>query len=64
MFWNCNQQIIEINIINKGRLIYTGTLEALKHQYPEKTLEEIFLTATESRYLNADLEGNEATYEK
>ncbi len=54
----------EINIINKGRLIYTGTLEALKHQYPEKTLEEIFLTATESRYLNADLEGNEATYEK
>lgn len=53
----------EINIINKGRLIYNGTLEALKNRYPDKTLEEIFLTITESRYLNTGLDGNEDLYE-
>lgn len=53
----------EINIINKGRLIYNGTLEALKSRYPDKTLEEIFLTITESRYLNTGLDRNEDLYE-
>ncbi len=53
----------EINIINKGRLIYNGTLEALKNRYPDKTLEEIFLTITESRYLNTGLDRNEDLYE-
>lgn len=35
-----------IAIINKGHLIYTGTLETLKMQFPDKTLEEIFLEVT------------------
>jgi ABC-2 type transport system ATP-binding protein len=35
-----------IAIINKGHLIYTGTLENLKLTYPDKTLEEIFLEVT------------------
>lgn len=30
-------------IIRYGRLLYEGTLEGLKEQYPSKTLEEIFL---------------------
>lgn len=36
----------QIAIINHGQLIYTGTLEALKDQYPESSLEEIFLKVT------------------
>ena len=42
----------QIAIINKGRITYTGTLEALKETYPEKSLEEIFLTVTGSRFLD------------
>lgn len=36
----------QIAIINHGQLIYTGTLESLKADYPELTLEEIFLKVT------------------
>lgn len=36
----------QIAIINHGQLIYTGTLEALKLDYPELSLEEIFLKVT------------------
>lgn len=36
----------QIAIINHGQLIYTGTLQALKDQYPEASLEEIFLKVT------------------
>lgn len=37
----------QIIIINKGRIIYTGTLQALKDQHEEKSLEEIFLGMTQ-----------------
>lgn len=37
-----------VAIINKGEMKYKGTLEALKASYPDKSLEEIFLTVTES----------------
>ena len=35
-----------ILLINNGRLRYDGTLEALKAEYADKSLEEIFLEAT------------------
>lgn len=38
----------QIIIIQKGNITYTGTLEALKERYPERTLEEIFLSLTGS----------------
>ncbi len=40
-----------IAIINHGELCYTGTLDALKEQYPESSLEEIFLRVTGSRVM-------------
>ena len=36
----------QIGIINHGRQVYLGTLEALKEQYPGQTLENIFLEIT------------------
>lgn len=36
-----------IGIINHGRQVYLGTLEALKEKYPNETLENIFLEITE-----------------
>ena len=36
----------QIAIINQGRIIYIGTLQALKNEYPELSLEEIFLKVT------------------
>lgn len=36
----------QIAIVNKGRIIYTGTLDALKLDYPDLSLEEIFLRVT------------------
>lgn len=36
-----------IVIINKGRIIYTGTLENLQSDYPDKSLETIFLEVTQ-----------------
>lgn len=36
----------EIIIINKGKIVYTGTLEALKLQHHDLSLEEIFLEVT------------------
>ena len=36
----------QIAIIDHGRLIYHGTLDNLKNQYPELSLEEIFLRVT------------------
>ena len=36
----------QIIIINKGKIIYTGTLQGLKDQHEEKSLEEIFLGLT------------------
>lgn len=41
----------QIAIIDHGRLRYTGTLEALREQYPNRSLEEIFLTVTGSRVI-------------
>jgi ABC-2 type transport system ATP-binding protein len=41
----CNK----IAIINKGKLNYTGTLEALREKFPQQTLEEIFLHVTGSK---------------
>ena len=35
-----------ILLINQGQLKYDGTLENLQEQYPDKTLEEIFLEVT------------------
>ena len=35
-----------ILVINQGQLKYDGTLENLQEQYPDKTLEEIFLEVT------------------
>lgn len=43
-----------IAIINKGQIKYTGTLENLQQQYPNLTLEQIFLRVTESRVLAED----------
>lgn len=36
----------EIAIINKGEITYQGTLEQLKQQYPDLSLEEIFIQVT------------------
>ncbi|NLW15887.1 MAG: ABC transporter ATP-binding protein, partial [Erysipelothrix sp.] len=36
----------EIAIIDHGEIKYQGTLNALKEQHPEKSLEEIFLEVT------------------
>ena len=36
----------QIVIINKGTILYKGTLEVLKSQHPDLTLEEIFLEVT------------------
>ena len=36
----------QIGIINHGRQVYLGTLDALKEQYPGQTLENIFLEIT------------------
>ncbi len=36
----------QIAIVNYGKIIYTGTLEALKGEYPNLSLEEIFLKVT------------------
>lgn len=36
----------KICIIHQGRIMYDGTLEALKEQYPNTSLEEIFLKVT------------------
>lgn len=36
----------QIAIVNYGKIIYTGTLEALKASYPDLSLEEIFLKVT------------------
>lgn len=36
----------QIVILNKGKVCYTGTLQVLQSQYPEKSLEEIFLEVT------------------
>lgn len=56
----------QIAIINKGKITYTGTLEALRSRYPEKSLEEIFLIITGSMVikesadqLQSDREGGE-----
>ena len=37
----------QIAIINRGVLLYLGTLEDLRARYPEQSLEEIFLEITE-----------------
>lgn len=37
----------QIAIINRGVLVYLGTLEDLRARYPEQSLEEIFLEITE-----------------
>lgn len=37
----------QIIIINKGKIIYTGTLQALKDQYEGQSLEDIFLGLTQ-----------------
>lgn len=47
-----------IAIINKGQIKYTGTLENLQQQYPNLTLEQIFLRVTDSRVLQ-EREGEE-----
>ena len=36
----------EIAIIDHGQIKYQGTLEALKQNYPDKSLEAIFLEVT------------------
>ena len=36
-----------IIMINKGQIIYTGTLQDLKDQHEDKSLEEIFLGMTQ-----------------
>jgi ABC-2 type transport system ATP-binding protein len=36
----------KICIIHKGKIMYDGTLEALKEQYPNTSLEDIFLKVT------------------
>ena len=37
-----------IGIINKGKLVYEGTMEQIKEAYPNLTLEEIFLEITKN----------------
>ncbi|MBE6143545.1 MAG: ABC transporter ATP-binding protein [Erysipelotrichaceae bacterium] len=37
-----------IGIINKGKLVYEGTMEEIKENYPNLTLEEIFLEITQN----------------
>ena len=38
----------QVVIINRGRIVFQGTLDQLREGYPEGTgLEEIFLTVTE-----------------
>ena len=37
-----------IGIINKGKLVYEGTMEEIKENYPNLTLEEIFLEITKN----------------
>ena len=37
-----------IGIINKGKLVYEGTMEQIKETYPNLTLEEIFLEITKN----------------
>ena len=37
-----------IGIINKGKLVYEGTMEEIKESYPNLTLEEIFLEITKN----------------
>lgn len=55
----------QIAIINKGKLTYTGTLEALKDRYPEKSLEEIFLIMTGSKIISSEEgEDNEVNFEE
>lgn len=46
----------QIAIIDKGELVYTGTLEALQERYPSRSLEEIFLAVTKSRVLAEEAE--------
>ena len=41
----------QIAIVNEGKIIYKGTLEDLKLQYPQSSLEEIFLKVTRWRKL-------------
>ncbi len=38
----------EILIINKGKVLYKGELRTLQSNYPDSTLEEIFLTITKN----------------
>lgn len=44
----------QIAIINKGKITYTGTLEALKAEYPQRSLEEIFLIVTGSKVMEEE----------
>lgn len=44
----------QIAIINKGKITYTGTLEALKADHPQKSLEEIFLIVTGSKVMEEE----------
>ena len=37
-----------IGIINKGKLVYEGTMDEIKEAYPNLTLEEIFLEITKN----------------
>jgi ABC-2 type transport system ATP-binding protein len=37
-----------IGIINKGKLVYEGTMDQIKINYPGLTLEEIFLEITQN----------------
>jgi ABC-2 type transport system ATP-binding protein len=37
-----------IGIINKGKLVYEGTMEEIKETYPNLSLEEIFLEITKN----------------
>ena len=39
-----------IGIINKGKLVYEGTMEEIKETYPNLSLEEIFLEITKNVY--------------
>jgi len=41
----------QVAIIDHGKLRYTGTLEELKQTYPNRSLEEIFLTVTGSKVM-------------
>lgn len=50
-----------IAIINKGEMKYIGTLEELRDQYPERSLEEIFLLVTGSKILDEDSKESETS---